>query len=163
MLISDENSLPYNIQSIDEPIQCDYFWTLNLDEQDFRLSKIVLLEEFQTPSLTLNIFGSLLELPSEWNILVYSPETSVVDMIQISDTTRGNFSAVVLNHKTNKVLENSIRVVSYSPSTSIQVPSFNKNSMLCYPIGNDMWIMVAPTDTYNKYLKDGTTVGNFLI
>ena len=162
MLISNEQSLPIAITSIDEPLDTDYFWVLNLIEQDFQLSNLVMLEEFITPTLTINIGGYPIELPAEWNILVYSEETSDVDMVPISDLTKKTFSLFLLNHKHIKIIENTSKVIDYCSASIIRTPSFNKNLMLCHPVGEMAWIMIAPTDTYNKYLKESITVGNFL-
>jgi len=162
MLISNEDSRPIVIASIDEPINTDYFWVLDLEEQDFKLSKLVMLEEFSAPTLTINVKGHSIEIPAEWNILVYSDDTSAVDMVQVSDLTKSNFSLFLLNHKSNKIVENLARVTNYSSASVVRTPSFNKNLMLCHPIGDNAWIMIAPTDTYNKYLKESITVGNFL-
>ena len=62
----------------------------------------------------------------------------------------------------NKVVEETARVVGYSPNSVVRTPSFNKSNMLCHPVADRYWIMIAPTDTYNKYFKDAVTVGNFL-
>lgn len=162
MLISNEDSRPVAINSIDEPIDTDYFWILDLADQDFKLSKLIMLEEFSTPTLTINVKGHAIELPAEWNILVYSTDTASVDMVQVSDLTKSHFSLFLLDHKKNKVIENMVKVVSYKTAATVRTPSFNKNMMMCHPIGETAWVMVAPTDTYNKYLKDTITVGNFL-
>ena len=162
MLISDENSIPKMISSIDEPLDIDYFWALDLQEQDFKLEKLILLEEFLTPTLVISIGGHAIELPAEWNLLVYSPETAIVDMIQVSDLTKNNFTLFLFDHKQNRVIESTVKVIDYYSSATIRTPGFNKNMMLCHPVGVKAWIMVAPTDTYNKYLKDIVTVGNFL-
>lgn len=162
MLISNEDSLPVAISSIDEPMNTDYFWVLDLEDQDFKLSKLIMLEEFHAPTLTLNIGGHSIEVPAEWHILVYSPETASVDMVQTSDLTKSHFSLFLLDHRKNKVIENIVRVTNYSSSAVVRTPNFNKNLMMCHPIGETAWIMIAPTDTYNKYLKDTVTVGNFL-
>lgn len=162
MLISNETYSSVAIRSIDEPMNTDYFWVLDLLEQDFMLSKLIMLEEFSAPTLKINVKGNLIELPAEWNILVYSPDTSTVDMVQISDLTKSNFSLFLYDHVKNKVVENVTKVMDYSSSSVVRTPSFNKNLMMCYPIGESAWIMVAPTDTYNKYLKESVTIGNFL-
>lgn len=162
MKIIDENYKQHLIKSIDEPISVDYFWVVDLQEKDFMLNKLVMLEEFNAPSLTISIQGERIQIPAEWNILVYSPETSDVDMVQISDLTTSDFTIFLYNLNSNKVIETTCRVVDYSTTSVFRVPSFNKSNMLCYPIGNSYCIMIAPTDTYNKYLKESTTVGNFL-
>lgn len=162
MFITNEENKTFEIKSIDEPINADYFWILDLQEQDWMLSKLVMLEEFHAPTLTLSIKGNLVELPAEWNVLVYSTETSDVDMVQVSDLTKSEFTIFLYDYNRSKVVEQACKVVSYSPSEVVRTPSFNKSNMLCHPVGDTYWIMVAPTDTYNKYLKESVTVGNFL-
>ena len=162
MQITDENNKTIHIQSIDKPIATEHFWILDLINQDWMLTKLVMLEEFTTPTLTLNIKGNLVEVPAEWNILVYSPETSDVDMVRVSDLTKSAFTIFLYNFVTNKVLEETARVVGYNLNSTVRTPSFNKSNMLCHPIADRYWIMIAPTDTYNKYFKDTVTVGNFL-
>lgn len=158
-IINQDNKI-VKISSIDDSIDCDYFWVLNLQQQDFQLFKLQMLEEFECPTLTIFINGTKIQLPADWNILVYSPETSDVDMVQISDLTKASFDIFLYNPDSSKIVNTSIRVIDYSPSTIIRIPSFNKNSMLCHYV-SDSWIMIAPSDTYNKYLKD-VTVGTLL-
>lgn len=162
MFITNESNKKFEIRSIDEPIAADYFWVLDLLQQDWMLSKLVMLEEFTAPTLTLSIKGDLIVVPAEWNILVYSPETSDVDMVQISDLTKSEFTVFLYDFTKSKVVESSCKVVNYSSNSVVRTPSFNKNNMLCHPVAGSYWIMVAPTDTYNKYLKESVTVGNFL-
>ncbi len=162
MFITTEHNKTIEIQSIDEPMTTDYFWVCDLIQQDFMLSKLIMLEEFNAPTLTLSIHGKLVNLPAEWNILVYSPDTSEVDMVQISDLTKNDFTIFFYDHKNSKVIETKSKIVKYIANSTVRTPSFNKNNMLCHPVGDNHWIMVAPTDTFNKYLKDSVTVGNFL-
>lgn len=162
MRIVNEEYKTYNIESIDEAIPIDYFWVLDLSVYDWMLTKLVMLEEFFAPMLKLSINGKIIEVPAEWQILIYSPETSNVDMVQASDLAKGDFSLFVYEHSTSKVLSLPCRIVGYSASEPFRTPTFNKNNMVCYPIGNNHWIMIAPTDTYNKYLKNAVTIGNFI-
>lgn len=162
MFITTENNKTLEIKSIDEPMTTDYFWVCDLIQHDFMLSKLIMLEEFNAPMLTLSIRGKLVDLPAEWNILVYSPDTSEVDMVQVSDLTKSDFTIFLYDHKNSKVIETNSKIINYVSTATIRTPSFNKNNMLCHPVGDNHWIMVAPTDTFNKYLKDSVTVGNFL-
>lgn len=162
MQITNENYTNYKIESIDVPIDIDYFWVLDLQEYDWFITKLVMLEEFHAPILTINIKGESIDVPAEWNILVYSPETSSVDMVQLSDLTKSDFTVFLYDYKNSKVIESPCRVMGYKSSAVVRTPSFNKSNMLCHPVADRYWIMIAPTDTYNKYLKDSITVGDFL-
>jgi hypothetical protein len=161
MVISDENSEPILIDNISTPIKTEFFWVLDLEQRDFVLSKIEVLEEHTTPILVMNIFGYSVEVPANWNILVYSKETSQLDIAEIQEVSRGNFTAFVFEHKKNSHLPGYVKVIHYKPRANIQTPALNKYQMLCHHLGPDLWICVSPIDNYNKYLKDAT-IGDIL-
>jgi len=161
MVISDENSYPILIDNISVPIKTEYFWTLDLEQRDFVLSKLEVLEEHVTPILVIEIFGYAVEIPAHWNILVYSKETSQLDIAELSEITRGNFTAFVFDHQKNINVPGYIRVVDYKARGAIQTPSLNKFQMLCHHLGPKYWICISPIDNYNKYLK-GAAIGDIL-
>lgn len=162
MVISDENSYPIVIDSIHTPIGVDYFWVLQLDEPDFVLTKLEVLEEHANqPMLILNILGYVIEIPADWNILVYSEETSQLDICKISEVCAGNFTAFVFDHVKNFSIPGEIRVIDYHRDGSIHMPSINKTQMLCHHLGPKHWIAISPVDNYSKYLK-GATIGDIL-
>lgn len=164
MVISDENSFPILIESIDTPTISKYFWVLQLSlngELDFTLNKLKMFEEQTTPTLKFLINGYLVEAPADWNILVYSEETAQLDVAEISDLTRSRFTALLYEHKTGKIVPGPIHVVEYHREAQIRNPTLNKHTMLCHHVGPDWWACLAPTDNYNKYLKNAV-VGDLL-
>lgn len=161
MIISDENSYPILLDSIDTPLKTEFFWVLDLVEKDFYLNPLQMNEELQTPALVLNILGYAIEVPANWNVLIYSEETSQLDIAEVSDLTRGHFTALVYNHTTGKIQPGSVRVVNYSPYTKVHTPSLHKTHMLCHALGPDHWVCISPADNYNKYLKNAI-IGDIL-
>lgn len=162
MVISDENSYPIIVDSIHTPIGVDYFWVLNLESRDFGLTKLEVLEEHaDTPILVLNIFGYVVEVPADWNILIYSEDTSQLDIVSIAEVSRGNYTAFVFNHTKDTNLAGNIQVVEYIMSGSVHTPSINKMQMLCHHLGRKHWVCLSPVDNYAKYLK-GATIGDIL-
>jgi hypothetical protein len=164
MIISDENSFPILIDCIDTPVLTDYCWVLQLSlhgELDFTLQKIEMFEEQTTSSLEFLIDGYLVEAPTNWNILVYSEETAQVDVAEISDLTRTRFTALVYEHETGKIVPGPVKVVDYHYTAHIKSPALNKHTMLCHHVGPNGWVALAPTDNYNKYLKN-KLVGDFM-
>jgi hypothetical protein len=164
MVISDENSFPILIDSIDTPTTTDFFWVLQLalhDEIDFTLQQLVMFEEQTTPTLEFTIDGYLLEAPTNWNILVYSEETAQVDVAEISDLARSKFTALMYIHETGKILPGDIKVIDYHREAHIKNPALNKHTMLCHHVGQAAWVCLAPTDNYNKYLRN-TLVGDLM-
>ncbi len=161
MIISDESSFPIIIDSIETPLITDYFWVLDLEAKDFRLNPLQMNEELHTPSLLLNILGYAIEVPANWNLLVYSEDTSQLDLVEISELTSGNFTAVVYQHKKDRIHPGPVRVMNYSPNAKIHTPSLHKTHMLCHALGPDHWICLSAADNYNKYLKNAI-VGDIL-
>lgn len=161
MIISDENSYPILIDNIDIPITTTHYWCLDLAMRDFRLTPLVMFEEITAPILVLIINGYSVEIPCDWNVLIYSDDTSQLDVIEASDLTKGNFSAFLFDHDKNKLLNNKITVVDYKQQAIVHTPSLTKNLMLCHAIGPSAWVCISPSDTYLKYLKDAT-VGDLL-
>lgn len=157
MIFLDENSIPIMIESIDIPTISEYFWSYSLKEMDFMLTEIKTFEELVTPSLIISVMGYVIELPANWNVLVYSPETSQLDTVEAFRLARVNYDLVVYNHRVDRIETNigeSATVLDYFPMSKLRTPSLHKNTMLCHAIGTDHWICVAPTDNYNKYLKN---------
>lgn len=161
MIILDENAHPIILDNIDIPFPVDYFWALDLEIMDFTLKALMLSEELTTKTLSVVINGYLVEAPCDWNLLVYSPETSELDIVEFSDLAKHSYNAFVYNHKTCKLVENSIRTEHYNQLTNVQTPSLIKNTMLCHALGDEMWVCIAPTDSYNKYIK-GKVIGDLL-
>lgn len=161
MIISDENSSPIIIDSISTPISTSRCWVLDLEQRDFMLAKIEVLEEHITPVLEFEILGYHIELPANWNILVYSRDTSQLDIAEVSEITRGHFTSFILNHHKNINVPGYITAKNYKQRVAVHTPSLNKYQMLCHHLGPDMWVCVSPIDNYNKYLK-GAAIGDIL-
>ena len=161
MVISDENYYPILIDNIDIPIKTEYFWVLDLEQKDFMLSPLQMFEAIETNTLVVSILGYNFEIPCDWNILVYSDETSQVDIVNIYDLARVSYSAFAVDHQKNKVIHNTVRVLDYINRSTIFTPSLNKNQMLCHSLGTSMWICLSPSDNYLKYIKDAS-IGDLL-
>src|SRR5690625_2112453 len=142
MIFLDENNHPISLDSIDIQTTSEYFWALSLKEMDFMLTKIETLEELTTPSLTLAVMDNVIHLPANWNILVYSKETSQLDIIEVHRMTRMDFSIVLYNHVTDIVDTEPIdvRVIDYDTSRKLKNPSLHKDTMMCHPIGHYHWM-----------------------
>lgn len=157
MVIFDENTEPVLLDNLYSPIISDYFWVLDLEQKDFGLTKLTTIEEHTTPMLAVSIFGYVIELPADWNILICSPETSQLDISEIHELTQGSFNAFVLNHKTNGIHHAPVKVIHYEPKAVLHTPSLAKNQMLCHALGRSAWICISPIDNYSKYLKGSIT------
>lgn len=159
MVIFDERYKPWLIEDIHTPVMIDYFWVLDIKERDFMISKLTMLEEHQCAVLALKILDWVIEVPTDWNILVYSEETSQLDLVTAAEASRGRFDAVVFQHKNDRVLPGRIIPQEYIQAHSVVTPSFKKTEMLCHAIGPDYWVCLSPSDGYNKYL-DNAVIGD---
>jgi len=156
MIFLDENNIPIMLESVDIPTISEYFWSFSLKEMDFMLNKIETLEELETESVMISIMGYVIELPTKWNTLIYSEETSQLDVSEVYRLAKVPFDVVVYNHRKD-IVETGVgcpTVLDYSRYSKLRTPSLHKNTMLCHALGPDHWVCVAPTDNYNKYLKD---------
>lgn len=161
MYLFDGNSKPIIIDNIFGPIVSEYMWILDLELKDFKLTQITVLEEIICPSFELQILGTRIILPATWYVLVYDPETSQLDVVQIADTAGREFTAFVYGPTLTHPLAGRITVTDYFIEHKNVGPLLNKGQMLCHPIGPNEWINVSPSDSYNKYLKDNI-VGDLL-
>jgi hypothetical protein len=102
----------------------------------------------------MNILGYSIEVPTNWNLLCYSEETSQLDILEISEISRGIFTIMVFDHKKNRIVPGQPTFLDYKDNQKFQTVSLNKNVMICHALGPDYWLCIAPSDNYNKYLKN---------
>ena len=154
MLIFDENSKPIIIDSIATPLLTEYFWVLDLDIMDYTITPLMMLEEIVSPTITLMIRGFEFTLPANWSMLVYSDDTMQLDVVDVGELAGRDFLAMVYGPNTTIVSSGHVRVTNYNPEEVNYAPPLSKHQMLCHPVGPDEWVNVAPSDVYNKYLRD---------
>lgn len=154
MLIHDENNRTIILNSILTPTLCDYFWVLDLAIKDFTLAPLTMLEETTGPAITLNIQGFEFTLPAKWGILVQDHDTTFLDYIEVSNIPGRDFTAMVYGPDMARPNVANVSAIDFHPNHVAVSPSLNKNQMLCHPIAPDKWVMISPSDPYNKYLKN---------
>lgn len=162
MLIFDDNNRTIILDDIYTPTPTDYMWVLDLQIMDYTLAPLLVLEEIVCPSIQVRIRGYEFYLPANWNILVYSQETSELDVVEVSEVAGREFTAFVYDISNPNIVRYEpglITVVNYVSDFVNVGPSLSKHQMLCHPISPTEWVNVTPSDTYNKYLKDAV-VGN---
>lgn len=162
MLIFDEHNQPTILDSIHSPTVAEYMWVLNLQESDFMLAPITMLEETVCPSVMLLVNGFEFILPAHWFILVYDYESTVIDVVELSEAAGREFTAVMYGPTRSRAEPATITVTNYFAEHRNVGPLLNKHQMLCHPVGPNEWISVSPSDSYNKYLKD-KCVGDLLL
>lgn len=161
MLIFDDNANAVIIESVSIPLTTDYFWVLDLSIMDFTVTSLLMLEEIVAPTITLEVQGFSFPLPTTWSMLVYSEETTQIDVVEVKKLPGNDFTAMVYGPNESRVQPGRVKAINYDTECANYGPSLNKHQMLCHPIGPDLWVNVAPSDVYNKYLKD-KIVGDIL-
>jgi len=161
MLIFDDNSDAVILDSIHTPTLTDHFWILDLEMRDFTLTPLLVLEEIVCPTITIRVGSFTFDLPANWNVLVYAEDTHQLDVVEVAELAGKEFTAMVYGPDAPYVKPGRLTVVDYIPDHRNVAPSLNKHQMLCHPISPDTWINVAPSDAFNKYLKD-ISVGDIL-
>ncbi len=156
MLVFDKDSNAILLDSIYTPTPTEYFWVLDFNIMDYTLTEFVGLEEMIVPALEVMINDFKFVLPSMWNMLVVDDDTYQLDVTPIGDLSGKEFTAMVYGPNLCNGELAVVTVTDFSPSFKIIGPALNKHQMLCHPISPDRWINVAPSDSYNKYLKNCT-------
>ena len=154
MLVFDNNSEPLILESIHTPTIADHIWVLDLTLRDYTLTPLLVLEEIVCPTIEVMVLGFRFKLPANWNILVADGENMQLDVVQISELAGKQFVGLVYGPQMSRPETAEISVTDYFPNFHNVAPSLNKHQMLCHPIAPDAWVNVAPSDTYNKYLKN---------
>lgn len=154
MLIFDDEAQPIIIDSIYSPVKTDHMWVLDLTMMDFTLSPLLVLEEAICPSVQVQLKGFEFILPAYWNILVYDRETQQLDVVEISEAAGREFTAFIYGPHKHQVSSAPIYVTNYFLDRKNTYPTLNKHQMLCHPINANEWVLVGPSDGFNKYLKD---------
>lgn len=154
MLIFDNNNEAIILDNVDTPVLTDDFWVLDFQMMDFTLANLLVLEEIIAPTIELNINGFKFPLPASWNILVVDQETNQLDIVLLKKIAGKDFYAFAYGPNKSRHDWVHVSVSNYYPSKHNVGPSLFKHQMLCHPIDTDTWINVAPSDGYNKYLKN---------
>ena len=157
MIVFDNNNEAVIIESIYTPTNVDHIWVLDLDMMDFTLTQLMVLEEVISPSIELMIQGFKFVLPANWNIMVTDEETMQLDVVEVSELAGKEFKALVYGPNLPLATMEVIRITNYHPNYRNVGPSLNKHQLLCHPISSTSWVNVAPSDSYNKYLKNIST------
>lgn len=156
MLVFDNDNEAVVLESIYTPTDTEHVWVLDLIMMDYTLAPLLVLEEVISPSIELLIAGFSFVLPTNWNILVVDTETMQIDVVEISELAGKEFVALVYGPEQKRIETEIITVTNYHPNYVNVGPSLNKHQMLCHPISPELWINIAPSDSYNKYLKNKT-------
>lgn len=154
MLIFNENNQPILLDSLQGPVLSEYMYVLDLSMMDYTLAPLLVFEEVICPTILLSIHGFTFKLPANWNILVTDEETYQLDVVEVSELAGKEFKALIYGMDMKMIELGKIKVLDYYPDYQNIGPSLNKFQMLCHPISPNQWINVAPSDSYNKYLKE---------
>lgn len=154
MLVFDENAQALILDSIHIPTISEYIYVLDLNIMDYTLAPLLVLEEIVAPTIELSIYGFNFKLPANWNILVVDGETMQLDVVEISEVAGKEFKAFLYGPDEPRHEASVISVSEYYPNYHNVGPSLYKYQMLCHPVAPNIWVNVAPSDTYNKYFKN---------
>lgn len=156
MLILNEHEQSVLLQDIKSPVPSNFFWSLNLEHMDFTLTPLEILTETTGGAVKLECDGFSFWVPTNWSVLIYDPENSILDLCKAPDLALKDFEAVTHGANQKRITGTKISVIDVSPDVSIVAPLLNTPVMLCHPIAQDKWIVTTPNRVYNKFLKNMT-------
>ena len=154
MIVLDTNSNALILDSIHTPTIADHIWVLDLNMMDFTLAPLLVLEEMVCPAVEVMIRDFRFQLPANWNMLVVDDDTYQIDVVEIADLAGKEFTALVYGPDMVVGELAIVTVTDYVPHATLIGPFLSKHQMLCHPISPTSWVSIAPSDSYNKYLKD---------
>lgn len=160
MLIFQEDEEVRIIDSIKPVLVDDHYYVLDLDQKDFTLIPLQVIEATTAPAVELLIDGFSFMVPATWNILMCDPETSQLDISEVGAVLGKSFHSFVYGFNMPIVQLHRIEAVNYMPSYTSYSPAMGKNNMLCHPIDQDRWVNLSPTDSYNKYFRNTILSGD---
>ena len=162
MLIFQESQNVTKIDDLRPVIVEDYFWVMDLENKDFMIEPLNVIEATRCPSIELLVDGFQFIVPSTWNILIVDPETSQLDISDVGSVIGKNFHAFCYGFNSSMTEMHNIEAVDYHPDFVSFSPVMNKNHMLCHPIDKDRWINLSPADSYNKHFRSTLLSGDFV-
>lgn len=154
MIYFSESNIPILLDDLYAPIVNSHLWVLDLEQDDFVLAPLKVLQEIVCPSIQLEVDGLKFMLPANWYVLIYDEETTMMDVVLVSELAGRPFKLFRYGFKDILVGSESYKTVDYHPRYPNIVPQLTKKQMLCHPINDKQWICVASTDAFCKKLKD---------
>jgi len=161
VLILPDHNRPYYIGHVNQPIVPQYFWNLSGSMLDFTLNPLVYLEEYQGPTILIEINGFRFSVPSGWHILIVDTETKLIDTIPVSQCSTSPYLAMIVSSISSKYMELPIKVVDFKPDELVVYPMISKGCMMFCPVGeedsdpeNIVSVLIGPYDLYDKYLEN---------
>lgn len=154
MLIFDETGKTIILNSVNDPIVSDSCWVLDVAIPDYKLTKLVALEEMITPAIELQVAGFKFTVPASWSILVADTETTQIDCVEARNVAAKDFTALAYGPSALTPHMPLITVTNYYPQRKIVAPIIGKTQMLCHPIAPGYWINISSQEFYNKHLKN---------
>jgi len=168
MIILNEISKPYIIDSITAPIVLRHHWIFSGQQLDFTLNEVQYLEETTGPTITLQIEDSEVRVPGAWNVLIVDRETYTVDAVPVTACAAFEHLAFVFSPDDSKLITAPIRVINWEPKGICIYPAVDKANALVHAISPGVThgkavprgVVVGPSDLH-RYLS-GKVVGDIL-
>lgn len=154
MLYFDSSNRLICVDGIYDPIVDKYMWILDLDNMDFTLHEMTMLLEITVSTLTFNIDGLKLVLPTNWYVVIYDDEVGMMDVVQVSELMGRNFKLLTYGFSDLMISGSKYIIEKYDTKCVCIMPNLSKKQLLCYPINGEQWICVGPTEAFAKKLKD---------
>ena len=153
MILVNTYNEPTPINGLTDAKNIDGFLYYDLQRRDYFASPISAVVELQSSALTLAINNNFLHLPVDWYTIVCDKMSGVIDTIQIHELTNTNFKLFAVGPIHHTVTELGYRVANFEQCKTFFYPMFTKQQMLCVAATPTKWILITPSDTYQKYVK----------
>ena len=134
MKILPEYGYPYLIDSVNGPVTPKYSWFYNVEQNDFFLHPLRLLEETIGATVIARINGIKLKIPASWNLLVVDEETKVVDTLPISQCSSTGFKAFLMHPNAHDYFTSAVVLEDLVMKDSCSHAMIPKMNMMLHPV-----------------------------
>jgi hypothetical protein len=159
LLILPEYNRALFLETVNDPITIERYWTFSTKHLDFMLTPILYLEEYIGPAITLEIKGFKFDVPASWFILIADHETTYVDVIPIASLMGKEFDTFTFCTEDSKIRYYPITVSELVPEQKLIYPVLQKGQGLVNPFGKDelsdaiVNCVISPFDLFQKVSK----------
>ena len=156
MIFHDIEGKPLVINDIRTKLRTNRYWCLDLKALDYSVGTIKVVEENICNSVALKINDRILCVPSYWHILVCDPDSTQLDAVPVHTLANNEFHALVYGAKLERPEFLPIKVIDWYMDEVNVYPTHNRNFMLCHDIGDNKWVSISFSDSYNRFLNNKT-------
>jgi hypothetical protein len=168
MQFLNETNRPHQVSDISDPMVFRHYWAFDGHMLDFRMQEMSYIERSMGSTVSIDVNGLIVEVPSSWFIVAVSKETSTVDSVPVPLAAAYNHHALLFSAEDSKPATLELKITGINQKGVVHYPSVNKGCALIVPCmvnqyqGRPVYygFIMGPHDLH-RYVG-GKTIGDLL-